>query len=233
MSNKTGQMVVETKFGNLLSNAKTGAISFNSIMDIGNELRVLKGKTPKELDKFWNNQDTDEFMEALVKSENLIPQNFTELENIDYKDILTITTRGRYGGTYGHLLLGIKLATWLDKDFEVEIYKTFIEKQILEKRVEGISSHKDLMDTIKEWCDNRGCPALYQNVNYNINVAVNGSFIKGWDHSKAIAEKQEIRTKIIDRANEKIQMDDYRHEADLVEDILKYGKLLRKKAGLV
>ncbi len=61
----------------------------------------------KRLDNFWANEETQKYIETLSKFTG-IPGN-----------ILKETKRGRNGGTFCHPKLAVKLARWMDQDFEV------------------------------------------------------------------------------------------------------------------
>ena len=52
------------------------------------------------------------------------------------------TRRGRYGGTWTHLYVLIDAAAYLDPDFKVQVYKTFIEGKLLQRRDEGGENFK-------------------------------------------------------------------------------------------
>ena len=44
------------------------------------------------------------------------------------------TKRGKGGGTWAHLMILLRAAAYLDKDFEVEVYDTFINNKIIQWR---------------------------------------------------------------------------------------------------
>ncbi len=66
----------------------------------------------KRIDKFWGNDETAEYCEELGA---LLNSNSPEKGVIK----LTESSRGRYGGTWGHPKLAVFFARWLDAKFAV------------------------------------------------------------------------------------------------------------------
>lgn len=64
------------------------------------------------------------------------------VETITKTSRLFKTRRGRYGGTWTHLYVLIDAAAYLDPDFKVQVYKTFIEGKLLQRRDEGGENFK-------------------------------------------------------------------------------------------
>lgn len=199
--------VMEIVFNNgvIQADYQTGMVSLNDVMAVGNMMRTRKGLPQRDIQDFYKNKDTKEFMEALYISENLNMGNSPHLKStenqevVDYKKLLTVTKRGRSnGGTYGHLLLAMKLATWLDKEFEVEVYKTFIEHKIMDTRKLGCDSFKELNSLIFRHidCGSFSKKEVVIEVAKMVNAKVKGRFEKGWDE-KAILEQQEERAETI------------------------------------
>ena len=72
-----------------------------------------------------------------------------------YPDLIK-SRRGRYGGTFAELYILLKIASMLDKDLEVEIYRVFIENKILDWRENGGENYKELnslIDTLSDTND--------------------------------------------------------------------------------
>jgi len=81
--------------------------------------------------------------------------NYKTLEGkIQYADLmkkypqLIKSKRGRNGGTQAELYILLKIASMLDKDLVVEIYRVFIESQILIWRDVGGENFKELNEII-------------------------------------------------------------------------------------
>jgi len=108
--------------------------------------------------------------------------------------------KGRYGGTYMHLYLLLEVATRLDSDLKVQIYKTFVEGKILEHRDMGGDNFKKLnkaIDTLPDRSpelkpkDNKGC---YINVAKEIRQKLDILSSHGYnekEHSDIIQKKRE------------------------------------------
>lgn len=226
MATKQANVVLEVDFAGeiVMADAKTGMVSLNDIFEVGNTRRVAKGLPAKELKKFFENDDTIEFMDALVKHENvdiLNGEKIAQLENPTSKDILTISKRGRYGGTWGHLLLAVKLATWLDKDFEVQVYKTFVEGKLFDFRLLGIDNYKLLCSSMsrKFYCDSYDYSDVATEINKKCN---NGEFIKGWNYRNATPEIQKLRNDLMDFVIRMLDMEMIRSKNDVLRVIESY-----------
>ena len=81
----------------------------------------------KEVKKFFENENTKEFLDALVKEENLDGQNSAYVKSKARLD--------RGGGTWMHPILFMKFAMWLNPRFEVQVIK-FVYDQMLRYRDE-------------------------------------------------------------------------------------------------
>ena len=124
--------------------------NLNEFWDCGNAYRTQKGLPPKLLANWLRSADTAEYVAAVERE--LFGFNsviITELEsNPNMVDTITKTSplfktrRGRYGGTWAHLYVLIDAAAYLDPDFKVQVYKTFIEGKLLQRRDEGGENFK-------------------------------------------------------------------------------------------
>ena len=132
----------------LSSNWKDHMVRINEIHQAGNSIRASKGLTEKGLEHFFRSPDVNEFflsVQRKVNAENSITAESAELEVADgivtNRNELNLTIinskRGKYGGTWAHPLVALRLAAWLDPDLEVEIYSRFLENKIIERRVES------------------------------------------------------------------------------------------------
>lgn len=132
----------------LSANWKNHMLRLNDIHQAGNAIRVSKGLTEKGLEHFLRSPDVNEFflsVQRKVNTENSITAESAELEIADgivtNRNELNLTVvnskRGKYGGTWAHPLIALRLAAWMDTDLEVEIYTKFLEHKILEKRIES------------------------------------------------------------------------------------------------
>jgi len=149
------------------------------VIEMGNKKRKSKNLNLITLDDILGKQDFWEFIisrntqkTAYSNSGNL-PEldfdsdyseiNFYKAKNgsVKYSELmkkypdLIKSRRGRYGGTFAELYILLKIASMLDKDLEVEIYRVFIENKILEWRDEGGENYKELNSLIDTLSDTK------------------------------------------------------------------------------
>ena len=87
----------------------------------------------KDLDDFFSNKNTKEFIEALQVEENL-----------NTPKLVYLKTRGKYnGGTWMHPILFIKFAMWLNPRFEVQVIK-FVYDQMIQYRNDAGDAYREL-----------------------------------------------------------------------------------------
>ena len=124
--------------------------NLNEFWDCGNAYRIQKGLPPKLLANWLRSADTAEYVAAVERelygSNSVIitelESNPNLVETITKTSRLFKTRRGRHGGTWAHLYVLIDAATYLDPDFKVQVYKTFIEGKLLQRRDEGGENFK-------------------------------------------------------------------------------------------
>jgi hypothetical protein len=109
---------------------------------------------------YLKNNDNSEAKKQPMNSDYSELLNYKTLEGkIQYGELmkkysdLIKSRRGRYGGTWAELYILLKIASMLDKDLEVEIYRVFIENKILEWREEGGENYKELNSLIDTLSD--------------------------------------------------------------------------------
>lgn len=128
---------------------KTMMGHLNSLWEYGNGLRALKGLTPLNQNDWLSSQQTRELLLALNRkfnTENVVLENpifetdsrgRTKISDITKNNPFIRTKRGTGGGTWVHLYLLLDAAAWLDADFKLELYDTFINNKILQWREDG------------------------------------------------------------------------------------------------
>lgn len=128
---------------------KTMMGHLNALWDYGNGLRALKGLTPLNQNDWLSSQQTRELLLALNRkfntgnaiSEDPIfetdSRGRTKISEITKNNPFIRTKRGTGGGTWVHLYLLLDAAAWLDADFKLELYDTFINNKILQWREDG------------------------------------------------------------------------------------------------
>ena len=103
-----------------------------------------------------------------------LKQYKTEEGKIQYGELmkkfqnLIRSKRGRNGGTWAELYILLKIASILDKDLEVEIYRVFIEENLLTLRDIGGDNFNILNDAINKLLELVGL----NNMNKHIEVAL-------------------------------------------------------------
>ena len=115
----------------------------------------------KEVTKFFENDNTKEFINALMEEEKLNTQNSAYLKS-----------RGKYnGGTWMHPILFIKFAMWLNPRFEVQVIK-FVYDQMLKYRNDAGDAYKELSAAINSVVPNTFMPQAMRKVGEALNYVV-------------------------------------------------------------
>lgn len=121
----------------------------------------LKMGTKKELKDYFNNKATQEFVKALADEENLHGDKSPYVKSKARLD--------RGGGTWGHPLLFIDFAMWLNPHFKVKVLK-FVSDQMLTYRNEAGDAYKQLSSAMSKICTphqmKRYMPILGKGINY-------------------------------------------------------------------
>lgn len=121
----------------------------------------LKMGTKKELKDYFENKATQEFVKALADEENLHGDKSPYVKSKARLD--------RGGGTWGHPLLFIDFAMWLNPHFKVKVLK-FVSDQMLTYRNEAGDAYKQLSSAMSKICTphqmKRYMPILGKGMNY-------------------------------------------------------------------
>lgn len=121
----------------------------------------LKMRTKKELKDYFENKATQEFVKALADEENLHGDKSPYVKSKARLD--------RGGGTWGHPLLFIDFAMWLNPHFKVKVLK-FVSDQMLTYRNEAGDAYKQLSSAMSKICTphqmKRYMPILGKGINY-------------------------------------------------------------------
>lgn len=116
----------------------------------------------KELKDFFDNKNTEEFIDALVKEENL------NRDNSPY-----LASRGKNGGTWMHPFLFAKFAMWLNPAIEVRVIR-FVRDKMIEYRNEAGDAYKELGAAVSKIVDKSFMPVAMSNISKGINYVVFG-----------------------------------------------------------
>ncbi len=138
-----------------------------------------------------------------------ITSNFRELQNyknsagqIKYSELmkkfpnLIKSKRGKYGGTWAELYILLKIASMLDKDLEVEIYRVFIENKILFWRDLGGDNFKEfnkIVDTLPDRIGKNNT-GIYVQIALEIRRKLSILDTKGYNEKEHNSLIQENRT---------------------------------------
>lgn len=104
-----------------------------------------KAETKKAISRFWDNETTQNFMQALANKENSNVQ-----KSVYLKSDLYDSKRGNDGGTYMHPILFVKFAMWLSPEFEVEVI-TWIHDNLIDFRNKAGDYYKEMCSALQQW----------------------------------------------------------------------------------
>lgn len=141
----------------------------------------------KEVKKFFENENTKEFLDALVKEENLDGQNSAYVKSKARLD--------RGGGTWMHPILFMKFAMWLNPRFEVQVIK-FVYDQMLRYRDEVGEDYKKLAATLAKITPKNEMRELMEHIGKGINCIVYGKHEKMLRNKLATEEQQKEYLKL-------------------------------------
>lgn len=133
---KTNQVMIR-QIGcfNVEQRTKDGMFNATALLRQWNE----SSGQQKQISHFFENDNTKEFVEALLEEEKLKERNSAYIK-----------IRGKHGGTWMHPILFVKFAMWLNPHFEVQVIK-FVYDQMIAYRNDAGDAYKELscaVDTI-------------------------------------------------------------------------------------
>ena len=117
----------------------------------------------KEVTKFFENENTKEFIEALMIEENLNTQNSAYLK-----------IRGKHGGTWMHPILFVKFAMWLNPRFEVQVIK-FVYDKMIAYRNEAGDAYREIAEAVGSIVSKDFMAAAMSKIAKGINYCVLGN----------------------------------------------------------
>lgn len=128
MKRQLGKFVVQQR-------TKDGFFNLTDLLNNWNTYNSTK----KELKDYFDNKATQEFIKALADEENLHGEKSPYVKSKARAD--------RGGGTWGHPLLFIDFAMWLNPVFKVKVLK-FVSDQMLAYRNEAGEAYKVLSSAV-------------------------------------------------------------------------------------
>ena len=116
------------------------------------------GVTQRHLDKYFASSKTVEFIQTIMKRENLNTPKMVYLKS-----------RGRNGGTYMHPILFIDFCMWINPSFKYDVLR-FVYDKMLTYRNEAGDAYRELASAMNKICTpyqmKRYMPILGKGVNY-------------------------------------------------------------------
>ena len=181
---KTNQLMTR-KIGNyeVFQRTKDGMFNATVLLQAWNNATGEK----KEVKKFFENENTKEFLDALVKEENLDGQNSAYVKSKARLD--------RGGGTWMHPILFMKFAMWLNPRFEVQVIK-FVYDQMLRYRDEVGEDYKKLAAALAKITPKNEMRELMEHIGKGINCIVYGKHEKMLRKKLATEEQQKEYIKL-------------------------------------
>ncbi len=153
---KTNQIMTR-KMGDfdVFQRTKDGMFNATSLLKQWNS---VKGNPKRDLSKFWELQNTKEFLQVLEKDEEftntpkkgyLKSRGKKDSEFLNKRNSPYLKTRGKNGGTWMHPYLFIKFAMWLNPKFELQVIK-FVHDQLVKFRQEAGDNYRPFCKAINK-----------------------------------------------------------------------------------
>lgn len=118
------------------------------------------GVTQRHLDKYFASSKTVEFIQTIIKRENLNTPKMVYLKS-----------RGRNGGTYMHPILFIDFCMWINPSFKYDVLR-FVYDKMLTYRNKAGDAYRELASAMGKICAphqmKRYMPILGKGINYII-----------------------------------------------------------------
>lgn len=165
---------------------KSGYLSLNDLMLIGNEFRRKNALPPKKIEQYFQVDSHKEFLKEVALVEGCTV------------DDLRIVIRGRNGSQYAHPLVFLDVAMWFNPKLKVHILKWFYDNLLLYRDNSG-ESFKSMMAAL-DAAGHMKKVAMYALVAKRIACAC-GVFSDGKDRWQTATEDQ---LKLRDRIQENV-----------------------------
>lgn len=171
--------VMKRPLGKFMVEQRTKDSMFNAtnLLKQWNEVSGEK----KEITKFFDNDNTKEFISALLEEEKLDTQKSAYVKSKARLD--------RGGGTWMHPILFVKFAMWLNPRFEVQVIK-FVYDQMLKYRNDAGDAYKELGTSICKIVNKKFMPVAMCKVAKAINCVVFGKHEHEMRNKQGEEEKQ-------------------------------------------
>lgn len=148
----------------------------------------------KEIFKFFDNENTKQFIDALMIEEKLNTQNSAYLKS-----------RGKRGGTWMHPILFIKFAMWLNPRFEVQVIK-FVYDQMIRYRNDAGDAYRELSSAVMKIVPKDFMPKAMQKIGEALNWIIFNQHEKmlrnKYGNEEAQRDLFQLEKKVADLINE-------------------------------
>lgn len=141
MIRKMGDFDVSQRTKDGMFNATALLKQWNELVATQNLHTQKSGYVKKDLDDFFSNENTKQFVGALIEEENLNGEGSAYMKSKARAD--------RGGGTWMHPYLFMKFAMWLNHRFEVQVIK-FVYDKMLEYRNDSGEDYKALSSAVSK-----------------------------------------------------------------------------------
>ena len=129
----------------------------------------------KDMDDYLSNKSTQEFVNTIMQK-----------ENIENKNGVLLTSKGRYsGGTWMHPIMFIDFAMWLNPSFKYEVIR-FVSDELILLRDQAGENYKRLSAAVSTIIPKEKMADVMQRLSKSINIIVFGT------HETEIRNKQGI-----------------------------------------
>lgn len=191
---KTNQ-ILKRKMGEYEVAQRTSDAMFNAT-DLLKQWNIENGMQ-KKLDHFFENKNTNEFINKIMEVENLDARNSVYVKSR--------ASRGDKSGTWMHPLLFIDFAMWINPKFKYDVLK-FVYDQLLEYRNNAGDSYPKLAESLKKIVGSKFLPVAIPNVAKACNHIVYGEHERNIRNTKAevayLKELDELQNKLCMLINE-------------------------------
>lgn len=146
---------------NVIQRTKDGKFNATMLLKQWNEAKGTK----KEMKDYFDNKSTKEFIEALIKEDNLQGEN--------YPYVKSKASRGDNAGTWLSPIMFIDFCMWINPAFKVKVLK-FVSDQMIKYRNEAGDAYKELASAVQKIAGDNIAGAMKQ-IAKGINHIVFGS----------------------------------------------------------
>lgn len=126
----------------VIQRTKDGKFNATMLLKQWNEANGTK----KEMKDYFDNKSTKEFVEALVKEDNLHGDN--------YPYVKSKASRGENAGTWLNPIMFIDFCMWINPAFKVKVLK-FVSDQMIKYRNEAGDAYRELSAAVQKIAGNK------------------------------------------------------------------------------